>query len=45
MPVFADQTIYSGLITLFTIGGVFVGISVAILHDYRNQKPKNRIQA
>lgn len=37
MPVFADQTVFSGIITLVTMTGVFVGIAVAIVHDYRSQ--------
>ncbi len=40
MPVFADQTIYSGIITLIALSGVFVGITVAIVHDYRSQHSK-----
>lgn len=39
MPVFADQTVFSGIITLVTMTGVFVGIAVAIVHDYRSQHP------
>ncbi len=42
MPVFADQTVFSGIITLVTMTGVFVGIAVAIVHDYRSQHARLR---
>ncbi len=42
MPVLADQTLYSGSITLFTLGCVALAIAVAVVHDYRNHRAKFR---
>lgn len=42
MPVFADQTIYSGIIALIAVTSVFAGIAVAIVQDYRTQRSKHR---
>lgn len=38
MPVFADQTLYSGLITLLTLAGVASALAVAVFHDYRSHR-------
>lgn len=44
MPIFADQTVYSGIITLVTLSGVIMGIAIAVIHDYRSQHSRPRKQ-
>lgn len=45
MPIYADLTVYAGVIAAITTLGVSLGIAVAIVYDYRTQRQKLRRHA